>query len=329
MFKIRPSFSCIASVIIWLGTLAPVPCAALAAEKIWHIGLCHVGLDHEPPSLPTLKQALAGHGYVDGRNLRFDWRNQESEETANEAMRSWVAAGVDLIVAFEDQCVRAARAATSSIPIIFVHIVDPVTSGYIASLARPGGNITGPVSNQSLVGKRLGLLKELLPGLGRILVLTDPSDPLAPPQVEQAREASAALNISMLVREAETAADLEAIFAELRPNQIDGVIIASPDLSTNHMHVILDLADKARIPVAAHRKGWVEMGAILSYAPDFAAAGPVAADYIDRIFKGAHPSELPVNVLSQVQLVINLRKAKEFGVEISPRAVALADEVIE
>lgn len=330
MFRIRRLFSGAASAIIWFGALAPVPfAAAAAAEKIWHVGLCHVGLDHEPPSLPTLKQALADRGYIDGKNLRFDWRNQESEETANEVTKSWVAAGADLIVAFEDQCVRAARAATRDIPIVFVHAFDPVAAGYIASLARPGGNITGPVSNQYLISKRLELLKELLPGLGRVLVLTDPADPLAPPQVERAKEAAAALKVELLVKEAETAADLERIFTDVKLNQIGGLVVASPDLITNQTHVILDLAEKARIPVAAHRKGWVEMGALLSYAPDFAAAGPIAADYIDRIFKGAHPTDLPANVIPQIQLVINLRRARELGFNISPTALARADEVIE
>ena len=121
---------------------------AQQATKVWRIGLCHVGLDHEPPGLHTLHQALNDMGYQDNKNLNFDWRNQPDATAAAATIKEWVAARVDVIVGFEDQCIRAARSATSKIPIVFVQIYDPQAAGYIKSLARPGGNLTGPVANR-------------------------------------------------------------------------------------------------------------------------------------------------------------------------------------
>jgi putative tryptophan/tyrosine transport system substrate-binding protein len=156
-----------------------------AQEPMRWIALCHVGLDHEPPSLPTLHQVLNEVGYEDGRNLRFDWRNQADEAAAEATTKEWGAAGVDLIVAFEDQCVRAARAATAEIPIVMVHAFDPEAAGYIESLARPGGNVTGPVSNLDLIAKKIEFFNEI--GFRRALALVDPTDPFTPRELAKLR----------------------------------------------------------------------------------------------------------------------------------------------
>jgi putative ABC transport system substrate-binding protein len=314
-----------------LAFVSALPSAAHAQQtgKIWHIGLFHVGLDHEPPSLPTLKEELTHLGYVEGKNLVFDWRNQESEETAQEVAREWVAKGYDLIVAFEDQCVRAAKKATSSIPIVFVHALDPIAAGYIRSLSRPGTNITGPVSNLTLIGKRLELLKRIDPQVSRVLVLTDHDDPFAHSQLELARTFAAPLGIELVERNTPTRAELERAFAELKPHEVDGVIVASNDVITNLSRPIVTLAERARLPLVAHRRGWVEMGALFSYAPDFAAAGPVAARYIDKILRGQKPADLPVEEISRIDLVINQKVAEKLGLTIPPDVLLLAEEIIE
>jgi putative ABC transport system substrate-binding protein len=301
---------------------------AAADQKMWHIGLCHVGLDHVPPSVPALHKALNEMGYEDGENLRFDWRNQADAAAANATMKEWVAEGVDLIVAFEDQCVRAAKAATSEIPIVFVHALDPLTSGYIQSLARPGGNLTGPVSNLGLIAKRLELLKEVDPQLRRVLVLFDAKDPFVQ-TLERARQAAPALGLELVERNAHDAADLERIFAELQPGEVGGVIVASLDLETNQSHTIIELAEKAGLPLAGHRRQWAEWGALFAYGTDFPEAGRVAAGYVDRILKGANPAELPVEELSGLVLTINLKRAQELGIAIPPEILLRADEVIQ
>src|SRR5215208_6349646 len=185
--------------------------------------------------------------------------------------------GPDLIVAFEDQCVRVAKGATSTIPIVFVHPFDPVAAGYVKSLSRPGGNITGPVSHLDLLGKRLQLLKEINPRLRRVLVLADHRDPFSPGQLELARTAAAVLGIELVEHDTPTLVELERVFAELTPGEIDGVVVASSSVTTNLSGSILALAERARVPFATQRKGWVEKGALFSYASDFPAAGFIAA----------------------------------------------------
>ena len=302
---------------------------AQKAIKVWHIGLCHVGLDHEPPGLQSLHKALTDMGYVDGKNLRFDWRNQPDAAAAAATIKKWVAENVDLIVGFEDQCIRAATAATSKIPIVFVQIYDPQAGGYIKSLAHPGGNLTGPVGNIRLIDKRLELLKEIDPRVRNVLVLSDRRDPYAANELGIARKAAARLGLNLVERNAGTEADLKAVFAGLKPGQVDAVIVASPDLQTNHPHLIIKLGGDAKLPVVGHREAWVDWGALLSYSTDADTAGPAAARYIDKIFKGANPGDLPVEELSRTILAVNLKRTRELGITIPPSIAARADRVIE
>ena len=313
--------------LVWLAVfvslLAPMQSVlAQNVAKVWKVALCHVGLDHEPPGLDTLHQALNDMGYVDGKNLRFDWQNQRDADTAAATMKSWVAANVDVIVGFEDQCVRAASKQTSKIPILFVHIYDPVVGGYVKSLARPGGNITGVLSNLGLIGKRLELLKEIDPKLQNILVLSDEHDPYAAEEVALARKAAAGLAVHLIERDTHTEADLKGVFAALKPAEVGAVIVASPDLQTNHPRLIINLSNAAGLAVAGHREAWVEWGALVSYSSDFPSAGPKIARYIDKIFKGARPADLPVEQVSEIVVKVNVQRAKELGLTI-PQSVRL------
>src|SRR5919198_6326576 len=171
--------------------LTPLAVAAQQAGKVYRIGLFHVGLDHVPPSLEGLRAGLKALGYdvpasqipkvsttFEGGNIRLVWRNVADDRAARQTARDFVRDRVDLVVAFENQAVRAAQAATAAIPIFFVHVSDPVAEGFVKSLARPGGNVTGLADYLGeLQGKRLELLKEMIPGISRLLVLTDPTDP--------------------------------------------------------------------------------------------------------------------------------------------------------
>jgi ABC-type uncharacterized transport system substrate-binding protein len=303
-------------------SLPQVAAAAEKSTKVWHVALCHVGLDHEPPGLHTLHQALNDIGYVDGRNLRFDWRNQADAASAAATIKGWVAAGVDVIVAFEDQCVSAAKAATSTIPIVFVQIYDPKAAGFIQSLAHPGGNLTGPVANLKLLDKRLQLFKEIDPKAKRILVLYDPHDPYSSGERALAQNAAAPLQLTLVPREAATEDDVKRVFAGLKPAEVDAVIVASPHLQTNHPRLIIKLSEDAHLPVIGHREAWVDWGALMSYSTDGDSAGPVAARYIDKILKGARPGDLPVEELSTTVLAVNFKRAKELGLNV-PRSVEI------
>jgi putative ABC transport system substrate-binding protein len=197
---------------------------------------------------------------------------------------------------------------------------DPVRFGFVASLARPGGNITGVLSNLGLIVKRLELLKEIDPRLQNVLVLSDGKDPYAAAELALAREAAARLGLKLVERDAHTEADLKRVFAELKPGQAGAVIVASPDLQTNHPRLIIKLSNDARLPVAGHREAWVEWGALASYSSDFPSAGPKAARYIDQIFKGANPGDLPVEQVSEIVIKVNDQRARELGLTI-PQSV--------
>ena len=318
--KLRRRASLISlTALCWLMAYAQ-PALPQKAAKVWHVALCHVGLDHEPPGLDTLHLALNKMGYVDGKNLRFDWRNQRDADAAAATVKEWVGDNVDVIVGFEDQCVRAASAASRKIPIVFVHIYDPVVAGYVKTLARPGGNLTGVLSNLGVIGKRLELLKEIDPRLEDVLVLSDGRDPYAASELALARDAASRVGLKLVERDAHTEADLRRVFAELKPGQTGGVIVASPDLQTNYPRLIIKLGNDAGLAVAGHREAWVEWGALASYSSDFPSAGPIAARYIDEIFKGANPAELPVQQVSETVIKVNEKRARELGLAI-PQSV--------
>jgi putative ABC transport system substrate-binding protein len=295
---------------------------AQKAAKVWHVAVCHVGLDHVPPGLDTLHEALNKMGYVDGKNLSFDWRNQRDADTAAVTVKEWVADKVDVIVAFEDQCVRAAISATKTIPIVFVHTYDPLIGGYIKSFARPGGNVTGVLSNFSLIGKRIELLKEIDPRLQNVLVLSDRKDPYAAKELALAHESAEQLGVNLVDRDAHTEADLRRVFANLKPGEVGAVVVASPDLQTNHPHLIIQLGNDSRLPVAGQREAWVDWGALVSYSSDFPSAGPKAARYVDEIFKGANPGDLPVEQVSEIVIKVNDERARALGLTI-PQSVRL------
>lgn len=299
------------------------------AGKVWRIGLFHVGLDHVPPSLEQFRITLKALGYEEGRNVRLDWRNLPDEEAARETARTFVADRVDLIVAFENQTARAAKAATTDIPVVFVHAGDPVSNGFVKSLSHPGGNLTGFVGVSDLPAKSMQLFKELVPRLQRLLVLTDPKDPETPERLDAIVTAGALLKITLVRREASTQADLEHVFGALKPREVDGVFVVSPYLYLKFSSVLVRLATKKRLPLPSHRKEWVEQGALFSYRQDTAADGAGAARYVDRIFRGTKPADLPVQQPTTFELVINLKVAKALGLTVPQTVLLRAHRVIE
>lgn len=175
--------------------LAPLAAETQPAGKVWRIGLFHVGLDHDPPALAPLRESLRRLGYEEGRNLHLDYRNQADEDAARATARAFARERVDLIVAFENQAVRAAQAATSAIPVVFAHVSDPVAAGFVKSVARPGGNLTGVADYVGeLQDKRVQLLGEMV-RLQRLLILTDPTDPATPRLTADMKRAAPQLKV--------------------------------------------------------------------------------------------------------------------------------------
>jgi putative tryptophan/tyrosine transport system substrate-binding protein len=327
-----------------LGALlaAPLGAEAQQAGKIYHIGVFHVGLDHVPPSLHTLRETLRALGYdsgtlpvslasrvMEGKNTRLDWRNLPDEAAATETAKEFVRQRVDLIVAFENQTARAAKAATTQIPILFMHVEEAVAKGLITTLARPGGNISGFIYYAVSPAKRLELFKEVVPKLRRVLVLVDPRDPVVAGHVAEVQKAAEVLKVTLVHRDVADEPDLHRVFDALKMGEVDGVISASVDLDTKFTSLLIGLAAAKRLPLATYRTERVHEGALFSYAPDVAAVGPPAAQYADRILKGVKPGDLPVARPTKFELVINLKTAKALGLTIPPSLLARADQVIE
>jgi putative ABC transport system substrate-binding protein len=180
------------------------------------------------------------------------------------------------------------------------------------------------LSNLNLIGKRLELLKEIDPRLKSLLLLSDRNDPYATKEVAQARAAAASLHVSLVERDVHTEADLKRVVADLKPKQVGAVIVASPDLQTNYPYLIIELSNDAGLAVAGHREAWVKWGALVSDSSDLPSAGPNAARYIDQIFKGASPADLPVEQVSEIVVKVNEQRARELGLTI-PQSVLLRE----
>jgi putative ABC transport system substrate-binding protein len=308
-----------------------VPCSSSAqqADKVWRIGLFHVGLDHIPSSLTTLREALKALGYEEGKNLHLDWRNLPDEAAARQTAQEFVQQRVDLIVAFENQTVRAAQAVTSDIPVVFLHVTDPETAGFVHSLAHPGGNLTGLTGFRDLVAKQLELFREIVPRLQRVLVLSDPTDPVTPRHLAEVRQAADALQLTLVEREAREQADIERVFRSLTRDEVEGVFPVSPNLQTKFSSLMIRLAAERSLPLPGHRKELVKQGALFSYGPDYRVVGRDAARYVDKILKGTKPADLPVERMSRLGLVINLKVAKALNLTIPAALLFQAEEVIQ
>lgn len=316
-------------VLLALLTSGLLPPGLSAQGKVWQIGLFHVGLDHVPPSLDPLREGLKALGYEEGKNIRLDWRNLPDEEAARETAKEFVRNRVDLMIAFENQTVRAAKAATSEIPVVFLHVTDPIAAGFVKSLPRPGGNLTGFVTYPVSLSKQIELFKELVPGLRRILVLMDPHDPLTPGHLMDIQKAAAILRLDLMEREATNEVDIRRIFASVKRGEVDGIFVVSFNLRAKFSSLLIRLASEKRLPLPSHRKEWVEQGALFSYSADLAAVGRAAAGYVDKILKGVKPAELPVEQTSQFELVINLKTAKVLGLTIPREMLLRAERVIQ
>jgi len=309
--------------------LASPAAEAQPAAKFPRIGLIHVGLDHDPPGLAPLRKSLRRLGYEEGRTIHLDYRNQVDEDAARATAQSFVRERVDLIVAFENQAVRAVQAATSQIPVVFAHVSDPVNAGFVKSVARPGGNLTGVADYLGeLQDKRLEILGEMV-RLRRLLILTDPTDPATPRLTGDVQRVARQLKVELVERRATTEADLTKIFAALKKGAVDGMVIISPKLITNFPAQILRLSLEHKIPFGHHRDALVEQGALFSYGPDYMEVGQSIAGYIDRIVKGAKPADLPIQQAARLRLVINLKTAHAFGITVPQSVLLRADQVIE
>jgi len=314
-----------------LAGTAAWPLAAIAQQpKVWRIGVL-AQVPPTPAMLSAFRDGMRGRGYVEGQNLSIDVRwPQGSFDQDPSVVTELVNSNVDVIVVWGTPTMIAVRRATSTIPIVMTGLGDPIGSGFIASLARPGGNITGLTNiSVDLSAKLMELFSELVPGMKRVGVVRNPNNPAVTVMLRETEDAVRKLNMQVEVVEAQTPDEFERAFAQLGAESVGGVMLL-PDLTViEHSRRIAELAQSARLPTAFQRRENVDAGGLLSYGPDLNNLFRQAAFYVDRILKGEKPAELPVMQPTKVELVINLRTAKTLGLDVPLIMQMTADELIE
>ncbi len=315
--------------VVALATFAsPLGADAQPPTKVPRVGLLRTGSPPDP-FVESFRQALRDLGYLEGQNIVIEYRWAEGRvDRFPELAADLVRLNVDVIVAGGFPATRAAKQATTSIPIVMSATTDPVASGFIASLARPGGNITGSATLLSeLAAKRLELLKEVLPKVSRVAVLYDPAgDPI---QLRESQAAARRLKVRLQVLEARVPEDLEGALKGARKGRAAALsVLASAFLSSQRARIV-DLAAKDRLPAIYEHREFVETGGLISYGPNFRDLFRRAAAYMDKILKGAKPADLPVEQPTRFELVINLKTAKALGLTFPPSVLVRADQVIQ
>jgi putative ABC transport system substrate-binding protein len=330
-----------------LGACSPGIGSSPSPQAIPRVALMHVGTDHVPPSLGTLVGRLASLGWIDGSadelvaglvkdghvqgpRIELIWRNLKPDQAEGQAA-AYVRDRVDVIVAFEDKSIGAAQAATAlmehPIPVVFLHPSDPVRQGLVESLSHPGGNLTGVFGARDPVVRQLELYQQIVPGVRRLLTLVDSTDKATPDLLTEAKDAAGRLGLELDIREASNAADLERAFHSLAPGEVDGAFILSPSLRLNFSQRTIDLAAEAHLPVQAHRKEWLEKGALFSLGVDVGPVGDAGARFVDSILQGTLPADLPVEEVRKIEFAINLARARELGIAVPEDVIARADKV--
>ena len=273
-------------------------------------------------------QRLATLGYVEGKNIVIEERSAEGHaERLGELARELVASKVDIIVTPGVTARRAARQATSTIPIVMLHAGDPVGAGLIASLARPGGNVTGS-TNLSYAGKQIGLVRELVPLAGKLVILLNPANANARTYVTDAMDAGRKLNLSISVAEITRVEDFPNAFAMIRELHPDALLVMGDPFIGQHSAEVFAFAASARLPASYDLPNLSREGGLFAYGPILSEHYVMGAGYVDRILKGAKPADLPVEQPTRFELVINLKTAKALGIAIPQSLLLRADEVI-
>jgi putative tryptophan/tyrosine transport system substrate-binding protein len=302
--------------------------AQRAGGKIVTIGILAI----EPwPPIDTFRRALNDLGYIEGKNVRFEYRyakgrNERFPELANEL----VGLNVDVILTWSTDAVLAAKQATTTIPIVMGAVGDPLGIGIVTNLARPGGNVTGLSSRAAeLEGKRLQLLKEVVPGLSRVAILFNPTNHYMPLALQSARKGAQALHVSLAVYEVYDTAGLDAAFVTLTKGRPDGLLVPGDPFLVSQRNRIAQFAIENKLPSVYTFREFIEAGGLIAYTPNFDDLFRRAATYVDKILKGANPGELPIEQSTKFRLVINFKTARTLGVILPPTLLGRADEVIE
>jgi len=307
------------------------PAQAQQPTKVPRIGFLFV----TPPSanaarIKAFRQGLRELGYVEGKNIVIEWRHAEGKADQLPGLAAeLVRLKVDIVVSAGSTVTRPAKEATVTIPIVMAQDTDPVGSGFVASLARPGGNITGLATlAPEIGGKRLELLKEIVPKLSRVAVLGTSTRRGNAQALREIELAAGAFGVEFQYLDVLDPMDIETAFREASKGRTQAVLMLAGPIFTSHRKQLVDLAVKSRLPAIYDRAEFVEDGGLMSYGVSQNDLYRRAATYVDKILKGAKPADLPVEQPTKFELVINLKTAKQIGVTIPPNVLARADKVI-
>jgi putative tryptophan/tyrosine transport system substrate-binding protein len=322
------------AIVLALGLLAPLAGEAQQADKVARIGYLALNLAAAPHLPEAFRQGLRDLGYVEGRNVVIEYRDAEGKfERLPTLAAELVALKVDVIVVPSTPAALAAKQATRTLPIVFFQAGDPVTSGLITSLARPGGNITGlSILAPELVGKCLELLKQAAPGVSRVAILWQPGaigERADKDRLKRAEVAARALGVQLQVVEARGPADFDRAFSDMTRARAGALTALPSAMFMSERRRLVGLAAKNRLPAVYNAREFVDAGGLMSYGPNVADMFRRAAVYVDKILKGAKPADLPVEQPTKFELVINLKTAKALGLTIPPSVLGRADQVIE
>ncbi len=309
---------------------APIFARAQTTGKIPRLGFLFGGASGPSPDIDAFRRGLRARGYNEGQNIAVEYRfaNGQIGQLA-ELAAELVRLRVDIIVAPSTPTAVAAKRATGTIPIVFAVVADPLGAGLIASLSRPGGNITGVTSSSAeLGGKRLGLLREVAPKVSRVAVLFNPADPSNLLVVNQLRDSAPKLGIVLQTLEVREPGEFENAFLAMTREHAQAMFGAAGVLTNEYKQVLVGLAAKQHIPAIWGHRQFVDAGGLMSYAVNRYHQFEQAGLYVDKILKGAKPSDLPVEQPTRFELVINLRTAKALGLNVPQSMLVLADEVI-
>jgi putative ABC transport system substrate-binding protein len=311
---------------------APLPAVAQQPGKVFRIGMLEtIAASLNSENLQAFRQELMVRGYVEEKNLTIEYRSADGRpERFAELAAELVRLPVDLLLTRGSPAAIAAKKATGTLPIVMAAHGDPVGTGLVSSLAHPGGNVTGLSSIiTEVAGKRLELLREMLPTLSRVALLYNPTNPGATNDWRQVEAAARALHVKTSSLEIRKGEDLRRAFEAARKQRADALVVIIDGVVQNYQKEIVDLARRHRMPDVYASREFVETGGLMSYGVSYPDLYRRAAIYVDKIFKGARPADLPVEQPSKLELVINLKTARELGLAISPSLLLRADKVFE
>ena len=308
-----------------------LPVDAQPPKKVSRVGyLAAVSAAADAPRLEAFRQGLRDLGYIEGQNIVIEYRHEGGGfERLPELAAELVGQKPDVLVAVTTNAAQAAKKATTTIPIVFMGVTDPVTAGLVESLARPGGNTTG-ITNMAaiLTGKRLELLKETLPALSRVAVLWDPQAPGSVPQWQESQLPARELGLQLYSMEVSSVEKYEAAFKEAVEARNTALWVTLNPLANSNQKKIADLAVSNRLPSICARSDYSENGCMMAYGPGYGIEGRDGARYVDKILKGAKPADIPVEQPMKFELVINLQTAQKLGLTIPQSVLFQADKII-